>query len=204
MIRQIYFDRGRDDAGRLLLAEARRAFTGEGTVYAFFHYFGMSCYARHGKLYEGLDHIHDALLEDGFSVEHENVFYSSVLSGAERSAAGLRWHEMSAGRQRYCDLLPDGETVGGCQVHFLEDGRTAYLRWIFIEDRLCGQGLGTRCMAALRADLYGRGVRRFDTDTAVTNAAARRFYERTGFIRRGVTRSYILERARHDSQQSDE
>ena len=31
----------------------------------------------------------------------------------------------------------------------------------------------------------------FDTDTAMTNAAARRFYEKTGFVRAGVTRSYV-------------
>ena len=46
-------------------------------------------------------------------------------------------------------------------------------------------------MAALRADLYGRGVRRFDTDTALGNAAAQRLYEKTGFVRAGVTRSYV-------------
>ena len=73
----------------------------------------------------------------------------------------------------------------------MEDGSTAYLRWIFIGDRLCGRGVGTACMAALRADLYGRGVRRFDTDTALTNAVSRRFYEKTGFVRAGVTRSYV-------------
>lgn len=54
-----------------------------------------------------------------------------------------------------------------------------------------GRGLGTACMAALRADLYGRGVRRFDTDTALGNAAAQRLYEKTGFVRAGVTRSYV-------------
>lgn len=191
MIRQLYFDRGREEAGRLLLRQARRAFAGEEKVYAFFHYFGMSCYARHGKLYEGFDHIHRALLEAGFGVEHENVFYSSALSGADDSPAALRWHGMTAGRQRYCDFLLDGKIVGGCEAHFLEDGRTVYLRWIFIEDSLCGQGVGTKCMAALKADLYKQSAVRLDTDTAMTNTAAQRFYEKTGFVGQGVTRSYV-------------
>lgn len=190
VIRQLYFDWGWEEAGRLLLRQAGWAFAGEERVYAFFHYFGMSCYARHGKLYAGFDHIHRALLEAGFGVEHKNVFYSSALSGADGPSADLRWHGMTAGRQRTCDFLFDGRTVGGCEVHFPEGG-LAYLRWIFIEDSLCGKGLGTRCMAALKADLYRQGAVRLDTDTASTNTAAQRFYEKTGFVRMGVTRSYV-------------
>ena len=40
--------------GGALLEEALRALSGNARIYAFFHYFGMSCYARHGKLPESV------------------------------------------------------------------------------------------------------------------------------------------------------
>lgn len=49
-------------------------------------------------------------------------------------------------------------------------------------------------LAAAGAYIDGRlagYVRRFDTDTALGNAAAQRLYEKTGFVRAGVTRSYV-------------
>ena len=74
IIRQLYFAAGDEEVGRLLLDRARAALDCEnGRIYAFFHYFGLSCYGRHGKLFEGFDHIHRLLLEEGFQIEHENV-----------------------------------------------------------------------------------------------------------------------------------
>ena len=83
IIRNLYF--GREDAGQLLLKEALDAFSPSEKVYAFFHYFGMSCFARHGKLFEHHAHIEALLKKNGFEIEHENVYYSSVLGGVEMS-----------------------------------------------------------------------------------------------------------------------
>ena len=52
IIRNLYFDCDRADAGEKLLKEALDAFGTSEKVYAFFHYFGMTCFARHGKLCE--------------------------------------------------------------------------------------------------------------------------------------------------------
>ena len=53
IIRQLYFASGDEEIGRCLLDGARAALACEnGRVYAFFHYFGLSCYARHGKLFK--------------------------------------------------------------------------------------------------------------------------------------------------------
>ena len=38
--------------------------------------------------------------------------------------------------------------------------------------------------------LFHRGLVRLDTDTALSNAAAQRYYERNRFTREGLTRSY--------------
>ncbi len=54
----------------------------------------------------------------------------------------------------------------------------------------CGTGNRSRCMAALKSDLFRRGIWRFDTDTALANTTAQRYYERNCFKREGITRSY--------------
>ena len=194
IIRQFYFTAGDEEIGRLLLARARAALACENArIYAFFHYFGLSCYGRHGKLFEGFEHIHCLLLEEGFQIEHENVYYSSVLAGSEPTSVVLQWHGTTAGRQASCDFLLRGRPVGGCEVHFLEQAEIAYLRWIYVDENLRGRGIGSRGMAALKSDLFRRGIRRFDTDTALANAAAQRYYERNCFKREGITRSYYTE-----------
>lgn len=191
IIRQLYFAAGDKEIGLLLLDRARAALGCEKErVYAFFHYFGLSCYARHGKLFEGFDHVHRLLMEAGFQIEHENVYYSSVLTGSEPASVVLQWHEMTVGQQASCDFLLEGRSVGGCEVHFLEQAEIAYLRWIYVDENLRGQGIGSMCMAALKSDLFRHGIRRFDTDTALANITAQRYYERNRFVREGITRSY--------------
>ena len=190
VIRSLYFDEDRPDAGRLLLLAATDALPPAETVYAFFHYFGMSCYARHGKLYEGYAHIDSLLRRCGFVTEHENVYYSSRLEGCEGSDIRPVPHGLTGGGQQYFSFLLAGEQVGGCELHYV-DRDTAYLRWIYVNDGLTGQGLGTKCMAALKRLLHDEGYRRFDTDTALQNTVAQHFYEKNGFTREGVTRSYL-------------
>lgn len=45
-------------------------------------------------------------------------------------------------------------------------------------------------MTAIKADLFQRGIVRFDTDTALTNQVVQHFYEKNHFVREGLTRSY--------------
>ena len=54
----------------------------------------------------------------------------------------------------------------------------AYLWWIFTQENKCGQGIGSKSMTVLKADLFQRGIVRFDTDTALTNQVAQHFYEK--------------------------
>lgn len=192
VIRNFFFSEDQTEAGGALLNEAVNALSAvsSGRIYAFFHYFGMSCYARHGKLHDSFTHIHEMLIRNGFCVEHENVFYSSELNSASDAEIKLEWHDETPGRQRYCDFILDNAIVGGCEVHFLEQSGIAYLRWIYINGDLCGRGLGSRSMSALKSDLFRRGITRFDTDTALTNIIAQRFYEKNGFRNEGLTRSY--------------
>lgn len=190
VIRALCFEKTED--GRQLLRSALSRFPAGERVYAFFHYFGMSICARHGKLHESSGHIRQLLTEEGFTVEHENVYYAKDLTShiPQRSGITLRWKEMSPGGCReFAAALQDEEVCWG-QVHFLPQGDIAYLRWIYVDEQRQHTGLGTRVMEALFASLHGMGIRRFDTDTALSNEAARRYYEKTGFENKGITRSY--------------
>lgn len=192
VIRNFYFYEGQKEAGIRLLNQAVNALSGipAGRIYAFFHYFGMSCYARHGKLFEKYTNIHGLLLENGFAVEHENVFYSSTITGGNSAEVKLNWHGKTLGNQQYCDFILGGSVVGGCELHFLAQDNTAYLRWIFINDTMRGKGIGSKCMDALKAYLFSKGITRLDTDTARTNQTAQYFYEKNSFANEGITRSY--------------
>lgn len=190
VIRSLYFDEDRPDAGRALLEASLEDFAGESTVYAFFHYFGMSCFGRHGKLFEGFPWIRALLEEFGFTVEHENVYYCDNLEGIACPEAAVVAYDMTPGGEQTFDLMLDGTQVGGCAVHYPPVPGCAYLRWIYINGEAQNRGIGSKCMTALTKWLHDRGITRLDTDTAIGNLQAQRYYEKNGFACKGITRSY--------------
>lgn len=191
VIRAFCFDRGREDAGDLLLQAAMEEFAADSRVYAFFHYFGMGCFARHGKLFQQLDWIREFLHLNGFVVEHENVYYSAVLDGPAASQVALNAHDLTPGGHQVLDFLLEKTQIGGCEVHYVSP-RIAYLRWIYVNDALQNRGIGSACMDALKTWLHSRGITRLDTDTALDNLRAQHYYEKNGFAREGITRSFHL------------
>lgn len=193
VIRDLTFPAEAPEIGQELLSHALLELDGEERIHAFFHYFGMSACARHGKLHESNAHIHALLLQNGFIVEHENVYYARNLTREDTALQreiSLRWQKESPGRCReFAALLGDRE-VGWGQIHFLPQGDIAYLRWIYIDEKLQHQGIGTKTMYALFSELFSMGIRRFDTDTALNNIPAQHYYEKCGFSNKGITRSY--------------
>ncbi len=194
IIRQLYFEPQHAADGQALLQEAMDYFAREsGTVYAFFHYFGLSCCARHGKLYEKYTHIEDLLFKNGFVIEHQNYYYSMMLSGR----AGQEEHpwfrlEMlpGEGEQRNFLLYYSNSKVGGGTIAFLPQQDVAYLRWLYIHHEYQGKGYGVICLNLLLDQLAERGIQRLDVDTSTDNRVAQRFYQKNGFHFEGITRSY--------------
>jgi GNAT superfamily N-acetyltransferase len=207
VIRNFYYEEDCEKAGRKLLNEAvNRLADKSGKIYAFFHYFGMSCYARHGKLFEGFEHVQNLLMQTGFYIEHENVFYSSRLNceALEEVSVKCEWNNITVGNQQFCDFRLEKDVVGGCEIHLLEQKNIAYLRWIFTNEEIRGKGIGSYCMAALKSELLKKGVLQLDTDTALDNQVAQHFYEKNNFVREGLTRSYIKEVKKvNESQKND-
>ncbi len=194
VIRSLYYDEGREDAGHLLLQEALDAFATKGTVYAFFHYFGMSCFARHGKLFERYTWIMELLHQHGFVIEHENVYYSADKLDSTGSDAELIAHDLTKGDQQTFDFFLNHKQIGGCEVHYLDTEAVAFLRWIYVNDEVQNKGVGSKCMTALKKWLHEKGVTRLDTDTALDNHRAQHYYEKNGFSRKGITRSFFLDK----------
>ena len=194
VIRQLYFDKEKKEVGAELLEAALEDLNESGKVYAFFHYFGMSCFARHGKLFEKLPWVEAVLKEQGFVVEHENVYYSFAFDSqetydAQENEIKLVWHDESKGNHQVCDFMLEAQQIGGCEVHYVSE-TVAYLRWIYLNDDVQNKGLGSRCMNRLKFELKEKGCTRFDTDTALNNDRAQHYYEKNGFVREGITRSY--------------
>lgn len=112
---------------------------------------------------------------------------------ARDEGVAMRRHEMSTGRQQYGEFLLDSNPIGECEIHYLEQPGIAYLRWIYVKEGLQGKGIGAMCMCSLKNFLYKKGIRKLDTDTALTNVGAQHFYEKNGFVRKGISRSFYLE-----------
>jgi hypothetical protein len=90
VIRQLYFERERPDAGQALMRQADAFLAHFTRNYAFFHALGMSCTAYHGKLHSSLWHVEPVLSRLGFGVEHENAYHSLDLGKVEGGDDGVQ------------------------------------------------------------------------------------------------------------------
>lgn len=62
---------------------------------------------------------------------------------------------------------------------------------IWVDDSYANKGFGSQFIKLICNDLWSNGYKRLDLDTAKNNLGAQRFYERNGFINKGITRSYF-------------
>lgn len=167
--------------------------------YAYFHYFGMSCYARVGKLHESEYHMEEALLLAGYTKEHQNIYYSKRLDDACRLEKPDQEMELvtdntlqsSIGKSISISIRVGKHEVGACEIYIPPNSTISYLRWIFINKKYANQGYGTRCMKLLLHMLTTKGFSRLDTDTADNNIVAQRYYQKHGFRNLGTMRSYM-------------
>lgn len=175
---------------QLLMNEAEQYFTSVGATkkYAFFHHFGMSCYARQGKLHASQFYTEKLLLANGYCIEHENVYYSKDLRNMEPLSFEIALH-ISDDRQTI-DFYRETIQVGGCELNHAFSASICFLKWIYVDTKYAHQGLGTTCMYRLFHYLHQKGVVRLDTDTADSNLIAQGYYLKTGFADKGKMRSY--------------
>ncbi|HLK41876.1 MAG TPA: GNAT family protein [Thermoleophilia bacterium] len=107
------------------------------------------------------------------------------------SADHLREHIAGGGGSTACAIELDGRTVGMIQFHEEEDDfRHAGLD-LFLDPAVHGRGLGGEAIVLLGRHLIeAQGHHRLTIDPALANERAIRCYEKAGFRRVGVLRSY--------------
>ena len=202
VIRHLYFEEDRPEVGHALLAKANAYLQRFNQIYAFYHALGISCNAHHGKLHSSLTYVEDMLRAYGFSVEHENVYYSLDMQRDKPSGGnGLRLVSTAerCGDEKGFEARLHGDIIGTAQVRLLErltgglTRDTVYLTWIGMHRHCRGMGLGTQFIQLLLEHLQREGYQHIHTDTASDNAIAQRFYKKLGFQNRGFTRSYLRE-----------
>ena len=190
IIRQIYFTD--EEVGKMLIEKAFSFFNSDETIYAFFHYFGMSCFGAHGKLYYKNNNIEKLLMDYGFEVEHENVCYSLNVKDNLTSNIKLQESIVNKANKQNIRFLENDHFIGECEIHYVDD-ENAYLRWIYIDNNIQHKGFGSKCMDKLQSYLFNKGIIRLHTDTANNNLIAQKYYEKNGFINKGITKSYYKE-----------
>lgn len=196
IIRNLYFDVENAECGFELVKLAEHYFD-ENSVekkFAFFHAFGMTCNAGHGKLYCSLRHIEEALKAFGYQKEHENVYYKRLLTEDVLDIEDdmeIRYSEVNEKGLCGFSVFVDNTQVGAGEIVYLPQETIAYLKWIYIKKEFQQKGYASKSLKTLFANLYQKGIRRFDTDTADGNVIAQKLYEKNGFENMGRTRSYL-------------
>ncbi|MBQ3161321.1 MAG: GNAT family N-acetyltransferase [Oscillospiraceae bacterium] len=194
VIRNLYFD-SNHNCGDELVSFAEKYFAENNIARksAFFHALGMTCNAGHGKLYCGLPHIEAVLLKCGYVKEHENVYYKRVLTASDAASdkVSVSCKETNPKGLQEFTIIADGKDVGAGALVYLPQGEICYLKWIYIYETEQGKGYASAALKTIFSDLYNKGIRRFDTDTADSNIIAQRLYTKVGFTDMGRTRSYL-------------
>lgn len=201
-IRHFYFDVGRRDVAKALYARVRPFLNHFPHHHAFYHIYGMSCNAHHGKLHLWLEHVDVFIRAQDFQIEHENVTYSLALDNAGLPQGDdLRLIPQPRdfyGPHLYAIWLHD-TLIGALKVRYMDhlNGEAAkdaaYLTLMTIDQDCRGHGWGTQALKVLCGMLRDKGYVHLFLDTANANEGAQRFYERFGFNNQGRSRSYIHE-----------
>lgn len=197
VIRNIYYDENKRDAGRKLIEKAESYFEKNNldAHYAFYHALGLSCNVYHGKLHENKIYIEELLFEYRYNIEHENIYYSIDLRILKEVSIDEDFKISLSGKNEYnkehIKFLYKDIEIGGCEVLYRENINTVYLNWIWLSDDYSNKGFGTEYMKLISKSFKDREFIRMDTDTANNNIRAQRYYEKNGYVNKGYTRSYI-------------
>ncbi|GFN37000.1 GNAT family N-acetyltransferase [Tepidimicrobium xylanilyticum] len=202
VIRNLYFDKSRNDIGQALLDLSLEFFKENNVedIYAFYHAMGMSCNGNHGKLHENYSYVGELLCENGFRIEHENIYYVCDMSKKkiqQLDNSRVKVSDIDDNRQKFVLYDENNIALGSAEIRYIDkltgnkERNTIYLVWIGIDKKVKGKGLGTEFLNHIIDFCKGKGYRYLHTDTAINNETAQRFYIRNGFVNKGVTRSYF-------------
>lgn len=175
------------------LLEKSRVYFNENKIentYAYFHYFGMSCFARQGKLHESEFYIENHLKRLGYLREHENKYYSKILSESQINPEEINF--IYSNESQSIVFKKGKYKIGACELYFVPNSKICFLKQIYINNDFLHQGLGTKCMNKLCYELHSKGFEILEVDTTDDNIRAQKFYMKNGFTDLGKMRSYYI------------
>ncbi len=201
IVRNLYYDKEKCYAGEKLLSFALNFFKNEEIekLYAFYHVMGMSCNGNHGKLHNDYNYITDLFFDNGFNVEHENVYYICDMhekQSKDQTKTSIEIQESSINIQKI-ELMKGEEKIGDGLIKYLDDltgmkdEDKIYLKLISINKDVRGTGTGTEFINQIISYCVSKGYRYMHLDTALNNVVAQKFYDRNGFKNMGITRSFL-------------
>ncbi|SKC81927.1 GNAT family N-acetyltransferase [Maledivibacter halophilus] len=202
VILNLYYEETRIDIGRVLLDLSLDFFKENNIkdIYAFYHAMGMSCNGNHGKLHEEYNYVGKLLCEEGFEIEHENIYYICDMKEKKleyQNNRDIRVSELEDNKQKFILYDEDNKALGSAEIKYIDnltgssEKDIIYLVWIDIDKKVKGKGLGTEFLNHIIQYCLKKGYRYLHTDTALNNKIAQKFYIRNGFIDNGITRSYL-------------
>lgn len=206
VIRNLYYEGTRADIGKALLGLSLDFFERNNIkeIYAFYHAMGMSCNGNHGKLHEKFNYIGKLLYEEGFEIEHENIYYICDMKEKKLEYPNnsyIKVSELDDNRQNLILYDRDNNALGSAEIKYIDNLTESaekdiiYLVWIGIDKKVKGKGMGTEFLNHIIQYCLAKGYRYLHADTALNNKTAQKFYIRNGFIDNGITRSYLTRRS---------
>lgn len=195
VIRQCYFEQEEPIVGQLLIEQATQYFNQEkiSRRFAFYHAFGLTHTASHGKLPITFAQTEQLLLAQGYQKEHENFYFAKVLDKALKYEGSVQLiaEKKQANQQNFSFML-DGNKIGTAILTYLHESRIAYLRWIGLAQMHQNQGYGSEALQLISNLLIKKEIKELHLDTADTNKRAQHFYLKNGFQQVETTRSYLI------------
>jgi GNAT superfamily N-acetyltransferase len=95
----------------------------------------------------------------------------------------------------FCAVL-EGNPIGFCAYavvnNLWQEGQIAYVYAMVVDEKLRGQGIGTKLIQAVFERAKARGLKRVELDSSFQRERAHVFYEKLGFEKRAFLFSYTL------------
>lgn len=211
-IRHLFYE-NESDVGIALVKKAMDYFEARNidVVYAFNHVAGLSCYSKHGKLHESMNHIHELLITSQFNIRHENIYYILNIEDSKHLKEVTRNMEetfnLEIEHENDCDVIKlieghnNNKVVGISRVTKLslwsmdKKDKKLYMRYIHINKEARGKGYSKKFIAKISEHYKQNGIELIHADTSLYNEVAQKLYEKLEFKNCGITRDYKFTRS---------
>lgn len=195
VIRLLYFGLSSWSEGTTLMKRAMEFFRSSGvhSIRCFPHEYGLKVFAYHGKLYQSEHLLHWYLKMNGWKISATSYYYTKSLKRMEKVSENRGYSfigEVVGEEIEFFTICKYEKPIGGVQLHFVNNGKCAYMDFIYLSDEYQGRGWGSEALWQLMVVLKEHDIQRIDTDMEEMNAIGQRLLEKCKFGKLGKSCSY--------------